>query len=210
MKNLMLILLLSTVFLATSCSKKSNDETKKDNNKTDNKSETVKDPKAHCKSAMDNVVKIMLNSPEMKKMAKEKFEEMKKSFEEQKAKRTDKCVEDYNKDAVDCVIVAQKMSDLRNCNAILNKSKKIAPKKLAVENPNDKKADCIKAIDHTTKITLEDPKTKETYKGKLDKLKEGLEKQKPTSIERCLKNYNKKSIECTLKAKTLVEIEKCP
>jgi len=209
MKNLILILLLSIAFLGISCSKKTSDTKKKDGvKKLNQKSSLLNNSKAHCESAVNNVMKIMLNNPEMKKMPKEELENRKKSLEEQKLKRIKKCIDDYNKDAVDCVNTASKMSDLHNCNTILNKSKKIN-KNLKVNNTGDKKSDCIKAVEHTIKLTMQDPKTRENYKGKLDKLKEAYAKQKASTIERCIKKYNKKSIDCELKAKTLVELEKC-
>jgi hypothetical protein len=96
MKNLLVILTIVGMFSVIGC---------------------TKSPESHCGEAMDHVMELMMKDPNMKKLPKDKLDKMKERFAKKKEKGIQKCVKEYNKDAVACVIKADSMKEMADCNA---------------------------------------------------------------------------------------------
>jgi len=90
----------------------------------------TKSPEAHCAEAMDHTMKIMMDSPEIKKMPKDRIAKMKERFAKGKEKNIKKCVADYDKKAIECVLKASSMKEAAPC--IKDARKKSRAKKKAM------------------------------------------------------------------------------
>jgi len=73
-------------------------------------------PRDHCIEAIEHVEAIMLKDPKVKKMTKENFDKMKKSFDDTKEKGISDCVEKYDREAVSCIASIHNINEINNCS----------------------------------------------------------------------------------------------
>jgi len=126
MKKVLIILAAISMFAVTGCTK------------------SAKSPEAHCSEVMEHTMKILMNGPAIKKLPKEKLDKMKESFAKNKAEGVKKCVAEYDKKALDCMLKANTMKEAAPCmeeakkrnkakKKTVKKEKKVAVKKVEVK-----------------------------------------------------------------------------
>ena len=103
MKKILFILTVIGLFFTIGCSSSSEVTVK------------VKSHQDYCAEYAEHMIKIMLDSQEMKKMSEEKISQMKEEFIKDKQENIQKCVEDYDKETIDCFLESKNVSEANRC-----------------------------------------------------------------------------------------------
>ena len=82
----------------------------------------TKSKEAQCEAAIDKMMNLTLNSPEMKKM-KGMMDQIKKQMKEKKKENVAKCVEEFDADLMSCINGISTIEEMKNCKP-KKKSKK--------------------------------------------------------------------------------------
>jgi len=68
---------------------------------------------------------------------------------------------------------------------------------------------CAKAVDHGMELMMNSPMMKKMPKKDLAKMKEGMKAKKAEGVKECVKDYNKDSVDCIIKADSIEKLGKC-